>query len=145
MGKVTRYDNFELIVEVEDPWGVLGKTHDEKYKEKMLSQLNAVKQSILRHVDGVQNIVTHYVKKDVCEYCESRWEEGKDGVPLCCDLAQKEWAHKTGLGVCKYCGGIPMDVFGDGDGWCCHEAEEEHNNTHRKVENKDGVVTNGKE
>ena len=48
---------------------------------------------IKRHVDDIQRMDVVYDSEDVCEFCGYDWETNTDGLPLCCDEAQKEFEN----------------------------------------------------
>jgi hypothetical protein len=35
--------------------------------------------------------------KDICSHCEYEWDADENGMPLCCDEAQKEWEEEQRL------------------------------------------------
>ena len=37
-------------------------------------------------------------EKDICSYCGNEWETDPDelGIPMCCEIAQDEWARDFG-------------------------------------------------
>lgn len=54
-----------------------------------------IREAVRRHVDDVNYAVVARTTKDICEFCESVWEESECGLPLCCDAAVNEWESEN--------------------------------------------------
>lgn len=44
---------------------------------------------IMRHVDGIASVIVYAPM--ICSHCRYNWEVDKNGLPECCDKAQKEF------------------------------------------------------
>ena len=109
----TKATNYHLIVDVSEPFLVLGDLADAWRRRS-----RDVRESIKRHVDNVGDIDVEYDL--VCTFCGGHWEVEKSdgdpdcpkGMPLCCEKAIQAWhihtAHKGE--PCQFCGQAHDDV-----------------------------------
>lgn len=59
-----------------------------KQMESLASEFN----SFVRDHRSMDWVSLHVEKEyqDICSHCENSWEVDSDGIPICCDEAQKE-------------------------------------------------------
>ena len=85
-------NNYRVVTEVPD-WRAPGRDIDETHKA-MISDCQQLEAEIKRHCDGGDTEIkwdTEYT----CSHCGYNWETEEDGLPICCDEAQKEFRNET--------------------------------------------------
>lgn len=59
-----------------------------------MNALKGLREDIIRHIDGVDDVKYEWDIREICEFCNERWELWEDGdekgLPVCCDKAVKE-------------------------------------------------------
>lgn len=108
MAKVIKRTDYRIIVRPQ-ALGYFGYGTDpdstiEPDKDKCLALYKKACEDIIagimKHVDGLGDVILKCDTEEVCSFCENRWElemEGSDiGCPVCCDEAIAEWEKETG-------------------------------------------------
>lgn len=83
--KKTRRSNYHVVVYTPEPVFMRNTDHDE-----MMRRSRALAEQVDRHCDGEGKAEIHFDTEHYCEHCGYSWELDEDGVPTCCDEAQKE-------------------------------------------------------
>ena len=84
MAKIADIFNAEVRVSGDFRYFSLPKNFDRAQAENILAE---IKRQVERHVDSVKSVEIYI--PEICEFCESRWEE-EDGLPVCCTKAVVE-------------------------------------------------------
>lgn len=101
--KLTSKSNFRVVIEprplghfgfaiTSDSFGKRGtpeeisKQVEDDYNERCQEIVDQIK----RHVDNIGYVNIEYDTQIICSHCHRDWDEDEDGIPCCCDMAQKE-------------------------------------------------------
>lgn len=94
--KVTRKDNWRVVLEVEKPYAItLAEINGEdqaQINKRWQAAADEVAAQARRHLDGVGHVMVKWDHHVECSFCGYDWEtEAASGRPECCDAAQAEW------------------------------------------------------
>lgn len=93
MPSTSRCENYRINVEVEQVYARTGRRSEHDYK---MLELEEVKKSILRHVDGVDSAQILWDTIAECVHCHCPVEDAMtDDGPGCCDEAVAEYEAWT--------------------------------------------------
>ena len=91
------YSNYRLEVGIAEPYWSFSKEDPHTQKRRALEALS---KSIQRHVDDVGHLAQRWDIDEVCAFCGYEWVNAtEEGVPACCDDAQKDYEQQTGVNV----------------------------------------------
>lgn len=95
MSKVTTYDNYRVVLDVD---GRMLFGSDEQRHKTLLGKAQDIESSVKRHIDGVDSTEIICDTTNICSYCGMDWEvctEPDDdwviGQPVCCNEAADEF------------------------------------------------------
>jgi hypothetical protein len=80
------YSNYRIVIDLlETNWFGQPKSHDQ-----IVTDGRGLVQEIKRHVDYTKSAHVDYDIAKVCRFCGYGWEL-YEGLPQCCDAAQRAW------------------------------------------------------
>ncbi len=85
----TSRSNYRVIVEVAD-FRFSGRDTDTTHN-LMLRDGRELAEQVDRHCDGQGKATVEYDTEYTCSHCGYNWEVDFNGLPVCCDEAQKEF------------------------------------------------------
>lgn len=89
-------ENIRVEVDIDERYLYYSPNGDRaKNKEKRLLTIgDEIVDQIKRHVDDVSSARVVWDSLFICSHCDYEWEENEDGLPMCCDEAEKEFEEK---------------------------------------------------
>lgn len=95
MKTVTKFYNHRVVVlPIEYQKGMFPTT--QACENHQLRQCKAVREAILRHVDGIGAVNIEWDGEVVCCHCEQIMEPDEIGRPWCCDKAVDDYCREFG-------------------------------------------------
>jgi len=85
--KVARRSNYRVVVAVPD---FRFREDGERQHRVMMADGKQIADQVDRHCDGEGRAEVKFDVEYTCSHCGYGWEEDEDGVPVCCDEAQRE-------------------------------------------------------
>lgn len=100
MAKIFKKSNFRVLVEPKR-LGNYGSVRtsdnflrtEQQVEKDYQRRCDEIVEQIKRHVDDVDSANVEYDSDPVCSLCGSPWEQDENGMPLCCEKAEKEFVE----------------------------------------------------
>ena len=88
--KKAHYSNYRVTVNVPD-WRFHAIDDCERRHRIMLSDGEDIAKQVDRHCDGEGKARVEFDIEYSCSHCGYDWDEDENGMPQCCEEAQKEF------------------------------------------------------